>query len=62
MNDKTFNNIMMNLFWEMMLLASGVRCLDYWETIIRVTGYAFILIGITMIVTTVVVPVLKSRS
>lgn len=62
MNDKTFNNIMMNLFWELMLLASGIKCLSYWTSGIRVIGYTFVLIAISMIVTTVVVPVLKSRS
>lgn len=62
MNDKTFNNIMMNLFWELMLLASGIKLLSYWENIITVIGYAFILIAISMIVNTVVVPFLKTRS
>lgn len=62
MNDKTFENIMANLFWELMLLASGIKLLSYWDGIITMVGYAFILIAISMIMINVVVPILKTRS
>ena len=51
-----------DLFWELMLLASGVKLLSYWDSIITMVGYAFVLIAIGMIVNTVVVPFLKTRS
>ena len=62
MNDKVFEKIIMNLFWELMLLASGIRLTENWGTVFTIIGYAFIAMAITSIVGTIVVPFLKTRS
>lgn len=62
MNDQIFENIIMDLFWELMLLASGIRLTENWGTVFTVIGYAFIAMAITSIVGTIVVPILKTRS
>ena len=62
MNDKGFEKIIMNLFWELMLLASGIRLTENWGTVFTIIGYAFIAMAITNIVGTIVVPILKTRS
>lgn len=62
--DKIINNALWNLCWSLVLLVSGVKLISWWMPVcMNIIGYVFIVIAIiSIILNTIVVPIIKSRS
>ena len=55
------SKICIDLFWELMLLASGVKLTEnWWTTGASIIGYIFVAVA-TVLITKTIIPVLKTK-